>query len=113
MSHDEEQFVNNIKQQLDQQAEGLDGQTLSRLRQARATALAAETKRGWHWQPLAAVASVSVLAVAVWLAMPVNNSGDHTLAALDDLELLASTDELEFYEEIEFYEWVGSQDEQG
>jgi hypothetical protein len=113
MSRDEEKFVNGIKQQLDEQIDGMDGHTLSRLRQARAAALTESTERTWRWQPLAALASVTALAVAVWLAMPVDNGSEHNMAALDDMELLASADDLEFYENIEFYEWVESQDEQG
>lgn len=113
MSRDDEKFVNGIKQQLDQQADGMDGQTLSRLRLARATALAEPRQGGWRWQPLAAFASVSVLAVAVWLAMPVNKGGEQNMAALDDMELLAAADDLEFYEEIEFYAWLEGQDEAG
>lgn len=113
MSRDDEKFVNNIKQQLDRQAEELDGQTLSRLRQARAGALAEDGGRQWHWQPLAAFASVAVLAVAVWLALPLNNGDERNMAALDDMELLAARDDPEFYEEIEFYAWLESQNEEG
>ena len=113
MSRDEEKFVNEIKRQLDRQAESLDGQTLSRLRQARAAAQA--ESGGWQlrWQPVALFASAAVLAVVVWIAMPINNSSEPRMAALDDMELLASNDDLEFYEEIDFYQWLEVQDEQG
>lgn len=113
MNGDDEKFVNDITEQLDRQAEALDGQTLSRLRQARASALAAGSGRQWHWQPVAAFASAAVLAVAVWLALPINNGGEHNMAALDDMELLASRDDLEMYEELEFYAWLEGQDEKG
>lgn len=113
MCREDEKFASRIKQQLDQQVDGMDGQTLARLRQARATALADSSARAWRWQPIAAFASVTVLAVAVWLALPVNSGGEQNMAALDDMELLAAADDLEFYENIEFYQWVESQDEQG
>lgn len=113
MSGDEEQFVKEIKAQLDRQAESLDSRTLTRLRQARAAAQAEGAKRGWRWQPAAAFASVAVLAAAIWIAMPAGHDGTPRLAALDDLELLATNDDLELYEEIEFYQWLETQDEQG
>lgn len=113
MSRDEEKFVNSIKTQLDQQAEGLDGQTLSRLRQARAAAQRESVGRPWRWQPVVAFASVAVLTVAVWIAMPVTNNGEQAMAALDDMELLTAADDLALYEEIEFYQWLEVQDEQG
>jgi len=114
MSRDEEKFVSGIKEQLDQQAEVLDRATLSHLHQARVAAQAEGAGRQWrHWQPVAAFASIAVLAIAIWVAIPVNNNGDQTMAALDDMELLTAADELEFYEEIEFYQWLEAQDEQG
>ncbi|TPW18726.1 MAG: hypothetical protein FD130_50 [Halothiobacillaceae bacterium] len=113
MRRDEERFIESIKQQLDQQSDTLDGRTLSQLRQVRTKAMAEDRITPWRRPSLAAFASVTVLAVAVWLALPVNNGGEQNMAALDDIELLAAADDLEFYENIEFYQWVESQDEQG
>ena len=125
MNEDQDKFVNQLKQQLDQQGEGLDGETLSRLRQARARAVAAGDRKGFRLPGLktlgggaVAFASVSVLAVAVWLAVPTISTprvpvlAEAQATALDDLELLAATEELEFYEDIEFYYWLETQDAQ-
>ena len=126
MSEDQDKLVNRIKQQLDQQSEELDGETLSRLRQARARALEAGERKGFNWLGLpggaVALASVAVLAVVLRLALPtattvemaqVTDPGPNHAQVLDDLELLAAAEDLEFYEEIEFYYWLETQDAQG
>lgn len=130
MSEDQDKFIKQARQQLDQQVDELDGETLSRLRQARARALEAGKSKGVGWFGLGemaggamALASVCVIAVAVWLAVPMFEEPDlvvHTssneetqLQVLDDLELLADAQEPEFYEDIEFYYWLETQDAQG
>ncbi len=127
-SNDQDKLINQIKQRLDQDADALDAATLSRLRQARAQAIEAGERKGFHWFGLntvgagiTAFASVSVLAVAVWLAMPAATTSSDMMAStveqeqvFDDLELLAATEDLEFYEEeLEFYYWLEAQDAQG
>ena len=125
MSEDQEKFVKQIRQQLDQQSESLEGETLSRRRQARARAVEAGERKGFRLPDLNGLgggavlfASLSVLAVAVWLAVPTSTTHETpTLAevqvtSFDDLELLAASEELEFYENIEFYYWLETQDAQ-
>ncbi len=120
MSKDQDKLVNQIRQRLDQQSEELDGETLSRLRQARARAVDAGGRKGFNLPGfgggVVAFASVSVLAVAVWLAVPTDTIQEMPALAeapvFDDMELLAATEELEFYEDIEFYYWLDTQDAQ-
>ncbi len=128
MSEDQDKFIRKIRQQLDRESEALDGETLSRLRQARARAVAAgDNGHGMvHWLvsgrfggSAVALASVSALAVAVWLlAVPMIAPQDVPLlaesqvSALDDLELLAASEALEFYEDIDFYYWLETQNAQ-
>lgn len=126
MSEDQDKFIKQVRQQLDQQNEALDGETLSRLRQVRAHAVAAGERKGVSLPGLkgftggaVAFASVSVLAVAVWLAVPTSTTQDVPVlaevqaTAFDDLELLAATEALAFFEDIEFYYWLETQDAQG
>lgn len=106
--NDQEKFEQQIKQRLDQHVEGMDGETLSRLRQARTKALEAK-KPTFHWQPFGgavALASVVALTVSIWLVQP---TGDLEATALDDIEMLASSEEPEFYEDVEFYYWLETQ----
>ena len=106
-------------------SESLEGETLSRRRQARARAVEAGERKGFRLPDLNGLgggavlfASLSVLAVAVWLAVPTSTTHETpTLAevqvtSFDDLELLAASEELEFYENIEFYYWLETQDAQ-
>ena len=129
MSEDQDKFVDQVRQQLDQQIDELDDKTRLRLRQARANALAVGDRKGANWFGLnnvgrgaVAFASLSMLAVAVWLAVP-TSQGPEMLAhsgesdtvqaqVFDDIELLAAVEELEFYEDVEFYYWVETQDAQ-
>ncbi|HHJ81015.1 MAG TPA: hypothetical protein ENJ65_05230 [Candidatus Tenderia electrophaga] len=122
MSEEQDKFIKQVRQQLDQQNEALDSETLSRLRQARAHAVeTGDRKSGLKGFAGGAVAfaSISVLAVAVWLAVPTSTTQDVPVlaevqaTAFDDLELLAATEALAFFEDIEFYYWLETQDAQG
>lgn len=99
---------------LDDAAQNLDADTVTRLRTARARAwqLAGETPRPavarprprW-WLPVGGLAIAGiVLAVAgtLWFAAP----GGAPVAGLEDVELLASKESPEFYADIEFYNWI-------
>jgi|AMFO01.1.fsa_nt_gi hypothetical protein len=101
-----------IRRALDEKAEGLDAATLSRLRQARERALARRPGTpGWLAWPgggaarwAGALAGVALLVVGwtVWRqaterALPV---------AGDDLEVLASAEDLRLYQELDFYLWL-------
>ncbi len=100
---DEQRFVEQVRQRLDEQADGLDELTLARLRAARARALeqhGRSSARSW-WPAIGMAAAVAlVAAVMLWPSAP------HLPAAADDWELLAAGDELELIEDIEFYDWL-------
>jgi hypothetical protein len=101
---------------LDQRAEELDGQTLSRLRQARSRAL----EQGppiWKRFPRAsdwvltggfATATVALLAVTLWF----DGAGEEMIPPVSagDLEILASGEDLELYDQLEFYRWLEEQE---
>ncbi len=68
--NDRSPFDEAARQALDTRAEGLDGATLSRLRQARVTAIEQGTRRHrWfsHWVPVTgALATAALLAMNLW-----------------------------------------------
>ncbi len=106
----EDKLAKNIKQTLDDSVESLDGNTLSRIRQVRAHAIDkaidhAATKHS-NWSIILsgalATACVMVFAVMILLQSPVSNQG----IPLDDLDLISSSESLELYEDLEFYEWL-------
>jgi hypothetical protein len=63
------------------------------------------------WLPAGALAAAAVLAVAVWVARPVETA-PATLAdesSMEDAEILASNDGPDLYsDDADFYEWAGS-----
>ncbi len=95
--------------------ERLDGATRSRLAQARAAAVEALAPRpSQRWLPtggprIAALGLAAGLAVAiVW--MPERASvPTESLTAFDDLDLLLEEEELELFEELEFYAWLDAE----
>ncbi len=103
----------SVKSVLDDSAESLDATTLSKLRQARYKALEQASGHrvsaaSW-WVPAGAVTATTVIAVfAFWLGVVNPQTRVNTI---EDLDLLASADNTELYEQIEFYEWLQSQDQ--
>jgi hypothetical protein len=95
--------------------ENLDGETRSRLNRARQAALA-EIRRGrglrWQaWLPVAAAASVAMLAVVLWrwpgdTLGPTARGGD-VAPAPEVVELLGSDADL-VTEDPEFYAWLSA-----
>lgn len=111
-SHIEQQ----LKDALDQRAAGLDGATLSRLRQARAQALE-QPRHWWHgiaWPQagvVAALASVTLIAVLVMRQpapemLPLDPSAEA-------LEVATLEHDLELIEDMAFYSWLETQDIDG
>jgi len=107
---DQDKLVREARRLLDASVEGLDAASRSRLNRARQQALAAHTRRrpawssSWALGGVAASLGVMVLAFALWQGQPAEQPYD----ALSDLELLTASDQIELYEELEFYEWLDS-----
>lgn len=96
--------------------DSIDGATRSRLTQARHNALQAlpkrHSKRGLRWLPAGAVAAAVVMA---WLLIDRSPSGisqpESLLAESGEIEILLGEDELEMFEELEFYAWIDELEE--
>lgn len=111
---DDDKTCDAIKAALDERAYGIDGATLSRLRQARAHALA--QPRGWRrwlrspgWIPAGALAGIAAVLLTVNILQ-----GDPDAVMPEDataLEVIALGEDLELLEELDFYEWLESQSE--
>lgn len=114
--HSEAAWLTQLREQLDQDARDLDAATASRLNRARQQALDAGLRKGhgrWIWLPMAmATTAAAILALTVILRSSEPVLQPPTLAAAsaaDDLELLASSEELEMIENLEFYAWLEQQ----
>lgn len=105
-----DKLTRNIKQTLNDSVESLDGNTLSRIRQIRAQAIdkaidkTVSPQSNWSVIMTGAMATacVTVFAVMILLNSPVSNNA----VPLDDLDLISSSESLELYEDLEFYEWL-------
>jgi hypothetical protein len=109
-------MTQQIKQQLDNMT--VDDKTLQGLKLARYRALDSEqTRSNWknnwlNWKPAAAMASVVVISITVWLSSNPSNQLQpvvESLTEIENIEMLSSTDELEMYQNLEFYLWLDEQ----
>ena len=115
MSHDkEQQFIQEVKAGLDRTLQELDPVTQARIKAARMTALEnARYQPGWlrRNRVVVATAMSALLAVSVWLIQKPASNGSNL--PLDDLPLLTATEDFELYRELEFYQWLEYETEQG
>jgi len=100
----------------EQQVASLDAHTLSRLNQARQTALDVARKRNVlmpRW--LVPVGSVAALALVVLVfhstreSLP-GNSSAQSISALEDMEIIASADDIDLLQDVDFYDSLDSVD---
>ena len=109
----EKNFLENATNILDQDIEDLDGATRSRLRQIRHTALEkAGTGRPTWWQrfrmPAAALVTASLIAAFSFLQMRKSDELQ-TVKTIEDVEILASNEQLDLYEDFDFYAWLAEE----
>lgn len=122
---DEAKLIERIREQLDACVDDLDGATLSRLAQARRQAVAAAGKSRRRWWPpwpgehsagdwlVPAGAFASIVATAVALTIMVAEPGNGLGKKVDDLEMLTAGEDIEFYENLEFYLWLQDRESAG
>lgn len=104
----ENDFLKKVKTQLDEQTEHLDAATLSKLNQSRQAALAQLQPRGHRlkqkWLPASGlVAAVLLTSVFMFRSEEIIPNGEQ---GIDDIEIIASNDNLELYEQLDFYMWL-------
>lgn len=106
-------FLDQVRDVLDQSTASMDAQTASRLNRARQQALdlGLKPRSRWAWPSLALATAASLtLALSLILRMP--DTASLPTAAEDlsqDLELLAGNEDLELIENLEFYAWLEQQ----
>lgn len=108
----DERFRQRLREHLDAGFGDVPADVARRLQQARVDALAAGAR--WHppawWKPAGALVLAGLLVVAVIFRLP-GGEGRLPATAMDaDLELIAADDSLQFYEELDFYQWLVSED---
>ncbi len=118
MSEDRDRaFLQTARQDLDEFERNLDDRIRAKLRAARRHALAdSDRRQRWQrppgWIPLGALATgVVMLTVAalVWLSLP----STPPPLGMEDLELLAAQDNIDFYDDLDFYYWLTTMNDAG
>lgn len=104
-----------IKKVLDERENSIPAHVQSALTQARYSAvnterLARHRSPSWLWRGAATLASIT-LAVVLW--QPMLPSSVTEGAVFDDIELLASEEDLGFYDDLEFIAWVDEMEQSG
>ena len=111
----EQELQDKLRAALDERAQGLDGATLSRLRQARARALEQPAAPWWQLstpQWLGAAGSMAAVALVAVLVgrTPLPEPAAPLEVPLNHLEIATLEEELELIEDIDFYQWLDSQE---
>lgn len=115
---DEALFLSAAKSTLDDKADQLDPQTRARLAQIRHQAIQAAADRTsgrrvqrtarW-WVPAGGVAVAAAIVFAVILGPEPALTPEQqpaSMAVLEDINILTDSEEIEFYRDLEFYEWL-------
>lgn len=94
--------------------DAIDGRTRSRLNQGRQAALSAASRPSlstWmRWAPAGATAAVAVMALILWNG----NERPEDLppaTVASDFEILMDDEDLDMLEDLEFYSWMGLEEE--
>ena len=113
-SNQDLEFTRHLKRRLDEAEQNLDAGIRSRLTQTRYQALAQRKENPSWWpewikQPLPGMAAAFALVLALALTLngpPSTQPGN----GLEDMDLLTAEDQLELYEDLEFYAWLAQEE---
>ncbi len=111
MNEKDQDFVKKTREQLDASVKSLDGHTRSRLTQIRHKALASRRSRfdwlvNWGKVPAWGAATACLSLIIIWI---LSNDVASPLTGMEDIDLLASNNSLELYEELDFYAWLNEE----
>lgn len=105
---DDDRFEYRLRARLDQGLEDIDPDVTRRLRLARQVALEQGARRfRFGWVPAAAAVFAGLLMAAIFLRPADDGAGLPDMAS--DLEIIAADDSLQFYEELDFYQWLATE----
>jgi len=114
MTNKQTEFESQLKQQLNESVDHLGASNLSRLSQARNAALANVNKRNfmfpiWRTGIAASMAGIFMIYLALPIGMGMQQGLDDPLASI----ALFEQEELDLYEELDFYEWLEQEQQHG
>ena len=106
--------LEQIRRDLDEAVDHLDTATLAELTSARRRALGAAERPRWNWTqqgiPAGAIAAFMAAAIGmgVWQSQP-----NEEIVPPQDIELLSSSENLDLFEQLEFYQWLPDEENAG
>ena len=110
----DETFIRSVVSELDRESDRLSPAVARRLEEARRHALNAP-RAGWfrllivpRWVTAGGLATAAVLVAAVLIWHGGNQNGLQ-IKNPDELEIAAAQEQLEFYEDLDFYRWLADQ----
>ncbi len=116
MNSSDDKFISKLRSDLSTSLDKIDDKTAQQLRHARAQAVHAATIKKEdksrylpHWlSPASAAvsfASISIITIVLWF-MPQSTTPTTPFNIVEDIALLSAPEELEFYEDLDFYIWL-------
>ena len=114
----EKRFLERVKGLLSEGAENLDSQTRQRLKHIRLDALrSAEEKRARlvfpsRWVTAGAFAVAAMAAVTIFFLLR-TSPGDVSSHYIEDYEIIASKEHFDLYENLDFYCWLATEEDEG
>lgn len=114
----EETFVRTIVRELDDEVDRLPAAVVGRLRDGRVRAIGVPQGRVGRYRIVPrwitaggfATAAVLVAAVSIWYG---GDRSSTQVRNLDELEIASAQEQLELYEDLDFYRWLADQPGQG
>jgi len=110
-------IAERARQLFNESVQGLDGETRSKLAQARAKAVAAAGSRRRFWfpapsslVPLGGVAAAALAVALIW-QNPATAPVSMEATVLIDLDILTEGENLDLLEDLDFYAWLLEQEE--
>lgn len=111
----EQKFLHTVSTALDESLDHIDAHAQSRLRQARSKAMQSIEKKSWlqptAWLSAGSIAAICIVAITGILYLNASSTG-LPVNGFADVDLIASDESLELFENLEFYQWL-QQEETG
>ena len=116
--HEEREYAAALGRVLERSAAALDGETAAllaaRRRRALEAARQADGQRWVQWGGLAAVAASALLVLGLWWGQTASHpTVPGATPLVEDLELLSTREDLEFFEDLDFYLWLENEQQAG
>ena len=99
----EQQFIDEVRSVFNRSVEQVDAETLSRLNIIRNIALdtAPVKSRPWIFYPAGAFVAACLAIIIFTFVQP-----ESSPLKAEDIEMLSTSDSLDFFENLEFYQWL-------